>query len=141
MKIGIDLGKTIVKMPEKIPFDNCFDILAYWAKYHEIFIISRVNSDQKERSLKWLKDFNFFELTGIKKDNLYYCFDRRDKSLFVKALNIELFIDDRPEVLSFMDKNVRKILFNPIHKDKIDFWGEIKEHNMELVSNWKQIKI
>lgn len=139
LRLGIDLGGTTIwKDGEKInPFPDCIETLAKFSKNHEIFIVSRVNSNQRERSLKWLEEFNFFEKTGIKKDNLYYCFDRRDKAIFAKALELNLFIDDRPNCLSPMPDSVGKILFRPSYHDLTTFSTEIEK--MLIVTSWKEI--
>ena len=139
LKVGVDIGGTIIwKDGEKInPFPDCIETLAKFSKNHEIFIVSRVNSDQRERSLKWLEEFNFFEKTGIKKDNLYYCFDRRDKAIFAKALELNLFIDDRPNCLSPMPNSVGKILFRPSYHDVETFFNDINK--MVTLNSWREI--
>lgn len=139
LKIGVDLGGTALwKDGEKInPFPDCIETLAKFSKNHEIFIVSRVNSNQREKSLKWLEEFNFFEKTGIKKDNLYYCFDRRDKAIFAKALELNLFIDDRPNCLSPMPDSVGKILFRPSQHDLETFSDSINK--MMILTNWREV--
>jgi len=146
---GLDLGNCIVGRRQKnegsfesMPIDGMFDILPKLVKrFSNTYIISRVNSEQRERSLLWLEKYDFFNRTGIDKNNLYYCFERRDKALFVKALNIRIFIDDRPNVLTPMGDDVRKILFNPTESDMVKHCDEIKNaKNLVIVRNWKEIE-
>jgi hypothetical protein len=144
MSIGYDLGRTI-KGPTKehynSPFEGAFDtIRALSKKFKNSYVISRVNSEQRERALAWIEKENFCELTGIPHENIYFCFDRRDKALFVKGLNIRYFIDDRPNVLSAMDDFVIKLLFNPYEGDLIKYKKEMDNMKyLRIVKNWKEV--
>lgn len=140
-RMGVDLGKTVVDRDSgNIPFVDCFDVLSRLSKKYEIFIISRVNSEQRERSLKWLDENKFFIKTGIKDENLYYCFDRRDKSLFAKALDLDIFIDDRPDCLYPMDSTNEKYLFRPTTADLKKFECQIKDKNIKVVLSWIELE-
>lgn len=142
--LGIDLGRTI-KGPTKDdynkPFPDAFEVISQLTKkFNNIYVVSRVNSDQRERAIKWLEDEKFYDLTGIKRENIYYCFDRRDKGIFQKGLDIDYFIDDRPSCLYGMETHVIKFLFNPWPDDLIKYEAEIKEiKNLIIVNNWKEI--
>lgn len=143
MNIGYDLGRTI-KGPTKNDYNKAFpdalEVIAKLSKrYSNSYIISRVNSEQRERAIKWLIDEDFYNKTGIKQENVYFCFDRRDKHLFVKALDINVFIDDRYDVLEPMGDKVTKLLFNPNEIDLNKFYNT-KLENFLLVMNWKQIE-
>lgn len=142
MKIAYDLGRTIVSRQNNYkPFDNCFEVInKLTKKYGDGYIVSRVNSDQKIRAEKWLEDNDFYNLTGLKKENIYYCFERRDKSIFAAGLNINCFIDDRPDVLIPMNNDIKKICYNPWKSDLIKYKDQIKENNMIIVKNWKEIE-
>lgn len=141
--LGIDIGHTIVG--SRIVGDryhvesNCFEVVAKLvAQFDNTYLVSKVNSTQRERSLQWLKDSEFFTKTGIKQDNLYYCFDRRDKAIFVRALDITHFIDDRAEVLYHLDEPVNKYLFNPENFDVAKYGEHLK--NTTHVSSWTDIE-
>lgn len=115
--LGIDLGNTI-KGPTKEeynePFPNALEVIRKLNPlFNNIYIISRVNSEQRERALKWFESIDFFNRTLIKPDNVYFCFDRRDKAVFVRGLNIDCFIDDRPDVMRYLPRQTHKILFRP----------------------------
>lgn len=137
--LGIDLGNT-VKGPTKEaynePFPNAFDIIKKLnSRFNNIFIISRVNDKQREGAISWFENIKFFDKTGIKPQNIYFCFDRRDKAVFVRGLNIDYFIDDRPEVMFHLPMHTNKLLFNP-SKDS-ELINKIK--NMSIVYNWLEI--
>ena len=146
MNLGIDLGRVIVgpriKGTESFisrPMENSFEVISKLVKkFNNTYIVSRVNDAQRERAIKWLEDNNFYSLTGIPKENVYFCFDRRDKHIFVRGLNINVFIDDRLDCLLPMDGKVIKILFNPEEQD-LDKHKDIK-HDSRIVNNWLEIE-
>ena len=141
--LGLDLGRTI-KGPTgsyDAAFDNAFEVIAELVKqFDETYIVSRVNSEQKMRAHIWFEQVDFFNKTGIKPENVYFCFDRRDKAIFVRGLGITVFVDDRPTVLMHMDHTVKKVLFNPWHEDVKQHWDVIHEQRMTLVNNWLEVK-
>jgi hypothetical protein len=142
-KIGIDVGWTIKGVKSENdrfkPSPNCFRIITSWInRGDDIFIISKVNSYQKKEVEEWLEKNNFFNITGVKPENLYFCFERRDKSLFVKALNINIMIDDRPEVMAYLDYDVIKFLISPDEKDLNQYKDKL--FNTKIVYSWLEIE-
>lgn len=147
--LGVDLGNVVVskrkegeKPFEALPVENAFETLARLVKnFDNTYIISRVNSEQRIRSLIWLDDQNSYNITSIPKENVYYCFDRRDKAIFVEGLRIGVFIDDRPNVLTPMKDHVMKILFNPYEGDLVKYKNEIDNmKNLFTARNWKEVE-
>lgn len=142
--LGIDLGR-VIKGPTKEqynePMPGAFEVISKLTKkFNNSYVVSRVNSDQRERAIKWLSEKDFYNITGIPEDNIYYCFDRRDKSVFQRGLKIDVFIDDRPNCLIPMEKDVIKILFNPWVGDLEKYKDELdKLENLIIVQNWKQV--
>jgi hypothetical protein len=144
MNLGIDLGWCVAgdrtANDRTAPAPGMFHYLPLLAQKHNVYIVSRVNDAQKEKSLEWLKNRNFFERTGINKDNLYYCFERRDKAIFQKGLKLDVFVDDRPDVFETMDDNVIKLCFNPTYKDIVLFEDIIKGlKNFRIVRGWLDV--
>lgn len=140
LNCGVDLGRTIVSRDEKFrPFPNCFEVLKEMVlKFNEVYIVSRVNSEQKLSAEKWLEDNNFYNLTGFKRENVYFCFERADKAIFVKGLDISIFIDDRPDVLVPM-RDALKLLYNPSKNDLLNF-SEVISKDMKIVNNWSEVR-
>lgn len=137
--LGIDLGRTIVSRDNNhAPFENCFEVISKLVKkFDKVYIVSRVNTEQRERAINWLADNDFYLRTGVWEHDVYFCFDRRDKAIFAAGLSVNTFIDDRPDVLAPM-KNVRKILFNPWENDLVRYAEQIKD--MVIVKNWKEVE-
>lgn len=133
--LGIDIGNVLRTIEIDI-LPNAFEVIERLQyKFNNIYIISRVNDSQRERALRWFETSDIFNRTGIIKENVYFCFDRRDKAVFVRGLNIDYFIDDRADVLRHLPNKVIKILFNPT-KD-LDMIGNL--NNCIILNTWEEI--
>jgi hypothetical protein len=87
-----------------------------------VFLISKLKEEHENRTLLWLKDNKFFEKTGIKPENMFFCRERSDKDRICRENNISYFVDDRLEVLSYMIGNVPNLfLFRPDTKEVAEF--------------------
>lgn len=105
---------------------------------HNVFLISKVNSRQKEDVERWLENVNFFNETGVKPENLFFCFERKDKGIFVKALDIDIMIDDRAEVMAHLPARVTKFLLNPEEDDLNHHRAALTK--VFMVSDWMEIE-
>src|SRR5579862_1684003 len=143
MNIGVDLGWTVKGVrangnKDTIAPDSFSVIKCLVNRGDTVFVISKVNSAQKERAEKWLKDVNFFEETGIKPENVYFCFEKKDKAVFVKALDIKIMIDDRTEVMANLPVLVVKFLISPDVFEYHKFSHML--YNCKMVANWLEIE-
>ncbi len=143
MNIAIDLGWTIKGVradndTHKIAPDSFRIIRAFINRGDNVFIISKVTSEQKIRAEQWLSNEDFFNKTSVNPDNVYFCFERRDKALFVKALDIQIMIDDRAEVMAHISPMVVKFLINP-ETDDYDRHSR-RLFNCKVVADWLEIE-
>lgn len=141
MKIGIDLGDTITSKLDagRVIFPNAFEVIKRLVDAkHEVYIVSKVNPEQKIRSLKWLEEVRFFELTGVPKDNLYYCETWSEKAPICKNLGIEVHIDDRPQVMACFPEGINKILFKPDANSVLKFFNFLK--NSFVANDWLEVE-
>ncbi len=75
---------------------------------------------------------------GFKFKTIQYCsekFSPRDKYLACKKLNVDVMIDDKPDVALYLAENGIKVLLvdNPYNQ-------EVNHHNITRVKNWEAIK-
>ena len=68
-----------------------------------VWLVSKCGPRVQARTRTWLAHHRFFERTGIARDNLHFCRDRRDKAPICARLGIGLFVDDRVDVLLAME--------------------------------------
>lgn len=138
--LGVDLGWTVVNNRTKEPYPDAFRVLKRFAlEWDNVYIISKVNEEQKLRSLVWLRDWDFHRNTRIPKENLFYCAERQDKGVIADTLSLTHFIDDRAEVLAFMAPDIEKFLFNPRPNDVVEHFNFL--HNTKIVKDWKEIEL
>ena len=142
--LGIDLGGTIVDRLEdgsrpQIPkaFEN-IRLLREKIFGDNVYIVSRIMKwEDKERLMGWLNNNNFFELTGVLTQNLNFCLLREEKAPICERLGITHFVDDRPEVLSYMTSVPHRFLIRGIEEDYQRFKDQLK--GVIRVNSWDEI--
>lgn len=68
-----------------------------------VWLVSKCGPRVQQRTRAWLGHHRFFERTGIRRDHLHFCRDRREKAPICAKLGIGLFVDDRVDVLVAME--------------------------------------
>jgi hypothetical protein len=72
----------------------------------QVWLVSKCGKRVEARSRLWLDHHGFYKATGVAKENLRFCRDRRDKAPICVELGIGFFIDDRIDVLVSMENLV-----------------------------------
>jgi hypothetical protein len=121
-KLGVDIGGVIVaarrddssgkisgesffgdNFLQTPPELNCFQILKRLVSERfgpqNVYLISKSQPQNQQRTLQWLHHFNFFSETGILEKNIHFCLERKQKREICQRLGINHFIDDRLDVL------------------------------------------
>ncbi len=123
MKIGIDIGRVIIggdgedtffteKFLETPQVEGAFQsIKALVDAGHTIYLISKCGYNVQAKTWDWLDHFKFFEETGVDASKVYMVHHRMDKAPVAKALHLDLFIDDRADILQSMVLMLYPILF------------------------------
>ena len=137
--LGIDIGWTIkgdrISGNKDLPALNSFEIIKKLHNYFDnIYFISKCNSEQKLHVEEWLIKYDVFNQTKVSPTNIYFCFERKDKSIFAKALELTHFIDDRPEVMYHLPNEIVKILFSPTSEDLSAYTDKLK--NTTVSYHW-----
>ncbi len=106
---GVILNPCVGSVPDA--FESLRRI-AQSGRFEKIYIVSQANPIGRIAFSHrlWLR--NLWNYTGIPKNHLYFCRRRREKSIFCEKLGITDFIDDNPEVLSYMHNVARLYAFN-----------------------------
>lgn len=146
MKIlGLDFGNVISKeKPLSMSRDENFmdreyveDALTTIQKitpwFEDVWIVSKCSEASEVLIPQWLKRQNFYEITGIKPQNIRFCRERADKAVICKELGIDCFIDDRMEVLSHMKNMDLKFALNPMDADRFP------DKSVDIVKSWTEI--
>ncbi len=102
-----------------------------------VYLVSKCGPITENKTINWLSYHNFHTITGIKSENVKFCRRREEKAPICEELGITHFIDDRLEVLSYLETVRHKYLFNPeeneVAKNK-QYLSQVK-----IVRNWREI--
>lgn len=71
-----------------------------------LWIVSKANDLRRKRTLDWMSKVNFYTKTGLKKDNVIFCKQRKDKVNICLNLNINYFIDNKEHVIQLLHEQV-----------------------------------
>ncbi len=103
-----------------------------------VFLVSKCTPWAEEKILKWLKNQDFYNKTGIKPENVCFVRERHEKEEICSARGVTHFIDDRLEVLSHMVGKVPNLyLFQP-DQVEIDEYEEFLP-KVVRVESWKEL--
>lgn len=155
-KLGVDIGGVIIdgssehkdtiftdsylETPEvsnsvsslKTLLDNSFQ--------NDIYLISKCGPRIQKRTLDWLDHHNFYDRTGVGKNNVYFSLERKNKVDICKRLNITHYIDDRLEILGYLsDLNIceKLFLFKPREKEVNKYKSYLKK--VKRVESWNEV--
>ncbi|HLG28174.1 MAG TPA: hypothetical protein VI423_10350 [Paenisporosarcina sp.] len=104
-----------------------------------VWIVSKATREQSAVTRLALERFRFYQTTGLRKDQVLFCPERKDKRPIIKALELEGHVDDRGEVIESIQSFVKcPIWFHPEEKETEEWASKIK-YNVRVVSGWKQI--
>lgn len=116
MSAGIDIGRVLIagdgadtsflghdesaamRAPE-IP--GAFEAVARLVSVFQgdVWLVSKCGPKIEARTRRWLEARKFFERTNMARDHLRFCRERRDKAQIAVDLDLDRFVDDRPDVL------------------------------------------
>ena len=90
----------------------------------------------REAALAWLRKNGFMDQNGLNwKDNIFFESTKQLKIEKVISTGCTHYIDDLPEILNMLPRNIEKILFDPNNKEvdtknhiKIRSWSELLQH-------------
>ena len=89
---------------------------------HKIYVVSHKTKypykgpkyDLRLEATNWIeKEISYKGDRSIQKDNIYFESTKKDKVNRIKALGIEVYIDDLVEILNDLDKCIAGILYSP----------------------------
>lgn len=80
--------------------DGAIEVLAHLVRLldNRVWIISKCGERVRQRTLAWLDHNDFYDLTGIPRENVRFCRKRPDKAKHCAELAITHMIDDHIEV-------------------------------------------
>jgi len=138
--VGVDLGNTVfyTKKGVKVVYDDAFRVIRRLSDdpYVSVAIVSKVNEEQKRRALDWFVTTGFLDKTKLALNQIHFCQERADKAEIATRLGLTHHIDDRPEVMSYMSRDIEKYLFRPNGDEVVKFYNQLKSHTIRVVNTW-----
>ena len=151
-KLGIDIGGVIIQPAETAgdtsffssayldtsPVKDAFEAIAQLREErfgNDIYLISKCGPGVQQKTLDWLSHHNFYELTGVARQHVHFCRDRADKAPICNRLGIDIFIDDRVDVLRHLETVETRIQFQSTEKAK----KERASFELIKVGSWMDI--
>lgn len=79
-----------------------------------VWLVSKAGDRVQARTRRWLDARGFYVATGMTRDRLRFCRQRHEKADHARQLALTHFIDDRFDVLQYLEGIVaQRILFGP----------------------------
>lgn len=137
MRIGIDIGRVIIGGDGEDTFfsDKFLDTPAVHGSFkaiedlnrnHDIYLISKCGEMVEIKTDYWLADKWFYYFTGVSRAKTYFVRHRMDKAPVARALGLDVFIDDRQDIIDSMEGIVdTRILFTSWEQTLRDLEGVI----------------
>ncbi|MGZ3477667.1 MAG: hypothetical protein ACXWUG_30560 [Polyangiales bacterium] len=93
------------------------------------WLVSKCGARIEARTRRWLEARRFFERTGMPRDHLRFCRERREKAGIAVDLGIDRFVDDRADVLRHMRGLVPTLVL---------FGADAAETGMIAAPDWRR---
>lgn len=151
-RLGVDIGGVIIE-PADDDADTsffgahylrtpvvvgAFDALAaLGAAFDEVHLVSKCGEATERRTREWLAHHDFPARTGIPVERVHFCRTRPDKAPIAGRLGLTHFVDDKLEVLGYLDSVPHRFLFRPRK-------GEVAAHaallpRVRRVESWSEL--
>lgn len=93
----------------------------YDPKEPPIHVVSKCGPNVQRKTMLWMKHHVFHEITGIPESHVHFCLKRHEKAPICKDLGITDFVDDKLEVLSYLESVPHRYLFRPSDREVARF--------------------
>ncbi len=103
----------------------------------KVFLVSKCGRRVQAKTLHWLDYHRFYDLTGIRREHVYFCRERHEKAGICEKLRITHFVDDRLEVLSNLTTVGTLYLFKP-RPDEVQRFASFL-NRVKQVNSWQEI--
>lgn len=127
-RLGVDIGGVLIEPADddadtsffgahylRTPMvDGAFDALgALGPAFDEVHLVSKCGESTERRTREWLAHHDLTARTGIPVERVHFCRTRPGKAPIARRLGLTHFVDDRLEVLGYLDSVPHRYLFRP----------------------------
>jgi len=143
--VGVDIGRVIIagdgpdtsflgasddaamRAPE---MPGAFDAIGELVETFDgrVWLVSKCGPRIEARTRRWLEARRFYARTGMPKEHVRFCRERRDKAPIAVDLHLDRFVDDRADVLRSMRGLVPRLVL---------FGASAAEQGMVAAPDWR----
>lgn len=76
------------------------------------YLVSKCGEEVERKTRQWLRHHKFYEITGLPEKNVRFCRTRQEKAGICNQIKATHFVDDRLEVLSYLESVPNLFLFD-----------------------------
>ncbi|WP_433357641.1 hypothetical protein ACQPYV_11415 [Micromonospora saelicesensis] len=151
-RLGVDIGGVIIEPADDDADTSFFGALylrtpvvvgafdalaALGPAFDEVHLVSKCGEATERRTRDWLAHHDFPARTGIPVERVHFCRTRPDKAPIARRLGLTHFVDDKLEVLGYLDTVPHRFLFRPRK-------AEVAAHaallpRVRRVENWSEL--
>lgn len=102
-----------------------------------VHVISKRRPETNELTLEWLRRRGFFTQVGIPESHVHFCRRREEKHPICQAHGVTHFVDNRLEVLSYLETVSYRFLLNAQEEEMDTFRHALPQ--VVRVANWNEI--
>ncbi len=119
---------------------GAFDALARLADEKfgdQVYLVSKCGQRVQDKSLEWLAHHDFYARTGVSPGHVRFCRERAGKAMIAAELGLTHFVDDRLEVLGYLETVGNLYLFRPQAKEMQQYRRHL--HRVHVVHTWNEV--
>lgn len=152
--LGVDIGNVITQggnemftpnflESKQMPgaFDSIRQLVENRFGPERVYLVSKCGINMQIKTAEWLRYHSFYQHTGVQEKNLHFCLNRDGKTPICQKFGINIFIDDRLEVLSHLLKlpppAIRCLLFQGRANEVARFDTFIS--SVTQVNSWREV--
>ncbi|MGK5442433.1 hypothetical protein ACSNN7_11520 [Micromonospora sp. URMC 105] len=151
-RLGVDVGGVIIELSDGTedtsffgdgylrtpPVDGMFEALAALVPlFDEVYVVSKCAEPTERRTRDWLAHHDFHARTGIGPERLRFCRTRPEKGPIAAGLGLTHFVDDRLEVLGYLDTVPHRYLLQPREDEVAAHRGHLA--GVQRVQSWPEL--
>ena len=102
-----------------------------------LWVVSKCRAENEEPLRAWLGRNGFLDDGLVLLTDVHFCRERADKAEIARHLRLSHFVDDRPEVMSHMDRAIHRVLFQPDRDDAAAYAASIG--GVPMVETWDDV--
>jgi len=103
----------------------------------EVHLVSKCGENTQRKTLEWLQHHDFYQLTGVHPQRVHFCRTRPQKAPICTSQGITHFVDDRLDVLEYLNDVGNLYLFQPNAQDEARW--RLGGQRAQLVRDWEEV--